>query len=159
MSGPQVASSCSQLLRKRNRCTNSWPSTETRRISSFHNFLSCSHYFRKYFKFVYTKQFRYGNFDHRYNVSAIHLHALLGVRNFIYGSACAPTAYEAVRDCRMLEKHYTVILPSPPRSSKLSFPRLYLNLLSSFSELRVSLIVTLFFLHELNKSHFLSHWS
>jgi hypothetical protein len=32
-----------------------WPSTESRRISSFHNFLSFNHYFRKYFKLVYIK--------------------------------------------------------------------------------------------------------
>jgi hypothetical protein len=32
-----------------------WPSTESRRISSFHNFLSCNHYFRKYLKLVYRK--------------------------------------------------------------------------------------------------------
>jgi hypothetical protein len=33
-----------------------WPSTESRWIGSFHNFLSYSRYFRKYFKFVYTKK-------------------------------------------------------------------------------------------------------
>jgi hypothetical protein len=32
-----------------------WPSTESRRTSSFHNFLSFNHYFRKYFKLVYRK--------------------------------------------------------------------------------------------------------
>jgi hypothetical protein len=32
-----------------------WPSTESRRISSFPNLLSCNHYFRKYFKLVYRR--------------------------------------------------------------------------------------------------------
>jgi hypothetical protein len=32
-----------------------WPSTESRWITSFHNFLSFSHYFRKYFKLLYRK--------------------------------------------------------------------------------------------------------
>jgi hypothetical protein len=31
------------------------PSTASRRISSFHNFLSFNHYFRKYFRLVYGK--------------------------------------------------------------------------------------------------------
>jgi hypothetical protein len=31
---------------------------------------------------VYRKKCDYGKYDHRYNVSSIHLHALLGVRNF-----------------------------------------------------------------------------
>jgi hypothetical protein len=44
----------------------------------------------------------YGNFNHRYNVSSIHLHALLGVRNLRRWSACAPIPYEVVRYCRKL---------------------------------------------------------
>jgi hypothetical protein len=49
--------------------------SRNRRISSSHN-LSFNHYVRKHFKLVY------GNFNHLYNVSSIHLHALLcvGVR-------------------------------------------------------------------------------
>jgi hypothetical protein len=58
------------------------PSPESRRISSFHNFLSFCHYFRKYFKLVYRKKCVYGIFNHWCNVSPVHLHALLGVGNF-----------------------------------------------------------------------------
>jgi hypothetical protein len=32
------------------------PSTESRRISYFHNFLTIIHYFIKYFKLVYRKK-------------------------------------------------------------------------------------------------------
>jgi hypothetical protein len=45
-----------------------WPSTERRWFSSFHNFSSLNHYFRKYFKLMYRKKCGYGNFNHRYNV-------------------------------------------------------------------------------------------
>jgi hypothetical protein len=58
-----------------------WPSTESRQISSFHNFLFFSHYFRELFKWV-QKKCSYGNFDYRYNVAPIHLHALRGVWTF-----------------------------------------------------------------------------
>jgi hypothetical protein len=49
----------------------------------------------------------YGNFDHRYNVSPIHLHAFLGVGNFMKDgwSACAPTACKVVCDCQKSEIH------------------------------------------------------
>jgi hypothetical protein len=61
-----------------------WPSTESRRISSFRNFLSFNRYFRKYFKVVYRKC-GYGNFNHWYNVFPVHLRALLGVGNWYEG--------------------------------------------------------------------------
>jgi hypothetical protein len=35
----------------------------------------------------------------------IHLHALFGVGSFTTMSACAPTAYEVIRDCQKFEKH------------------------------------------------------
>jgi hypothetical protein len=57
------------------------PSTESRRISSFHIFLSYNSYFRKYCKLVYTKC-GYGNICYRYNVSPIPLNTHLGVENF-----------------------------------------------------------------------------
>jgi hypothetical protein len=59
-----------------------WPSIESRRISSSRNFLSYNHEFRKRFKLVYRKKCGYGNFDHRYNVSPVHLYALFGAGNF-----------------------------------------------------------------------------
>jgi hypothetical protein len=43
----------------------------------------------------YTQKCGYGNFNHRYNVSPIHLHAFLGVMNFM----------KVVRDYRKFEKH------------------------------------------------------
>jgi hypothetical protein len=58
-----------------------WPLTGIRQINSFHYFLTYNHYFREYFKLVYRKC-DYGNFNHWYNVSPIHLHSLLGVGNF-----------------------------------------------------------------------------
>jgi hypothetical protein len=65
----------------------SWLSTEMERISSFHNFLFFYHYFRKYLKLVYRKKCGYGNFNHRYNVSPIYLHAHFGCGKFY---ECAP---------------------------------------------------------------------
>jgi hypothetical protein len=58
-----------------------WPSTESRRISCFYNFLSFSHYFWNSFKLM--KKCGHGNFNHWYNIYPIHLHALLGVGNFM----------------------------------------------------------------------------
>jgi hypothetical protein len=52
-----------------------WPSGQNRRISYFHNFLSYNRYFRNCFKSVYTKKCGCGNFNRRYDVSVIHLHA------------------------------------------------------------------------------------
>jgi hypothetical protein len=43
--------------------------------------------------------------NQRFNVSPIHLLALLGVGNFTKWSACQLTAYEVVRDCPDFEKH------------------------------------------------------
>jgi hypothetical protein len=86
-----------------------WPSTECRSVSYYHNFLSYNYYLTEYFKLLYKKN-SYGNFNHRYHVSSIHLRAFLGVWNFTkYGwSACEPTAYEVVRDCRKFEKHWSL---------------------------------------------------
>jgi hypothetical protein len=51
-----------------------WRSEESTRISSFRNFLSFIHYFRKWLVLVYRKMW--------YNVSRIHMLAPLGVCNF-----------------------------------------------------------------------------
>jgi hypothetical protein len=59
-----------------------WLSTESRRISFLHNFLFFTYYFLKHFKSVFIKKRGYGNFNHRYNVSSIHLHALSVMGNF-----------------------------------------------------------------------------
>jgi hypothetical protein len=58
-------------------------STESRRISYFHNFLSFSYYFRKYFTLMYRKTFGYGNLHHQHNVSPIRLRALLDAEKFM----------------------------------------------------------------------------
>jgi hypothetical protein len=88
-----------------------WPSTEIRRISSFHNFLSFSHYFRKYFNLV--------NRIHLIMVTlttgavffpftCVHLWVWGILRRW---SAYAPTAFEMVHDCRKFEK----VLGDSPR--------------------------------------------
>jgi hypothetical protein len=87
----------------------SWPSTESRQISSFHNILCFNHYFRKYFKLVY-KKFGYVNYKHQYNIPPIHLHALLDVRNFTKRSKCVPTTYEVVNYCLKFEEHWFIDL-------------------------------------------------
>jgi hypothetical protein len=69
------------------------------RISYFNIFLSFNHYFTKHFKLVY-KRCGYDNCNNRYNVSPVHLHAVLGVGNLRRWSACAPIDCELVRDCR-----------------------------------------------------------
>jgi hypothetical protein len=82
-------------------------STESRRINSFHNLLSFNHYFRKYFKLVYTK-------------SVVTVTLTTGMIFFLFTCmhfwvwrilrrwpAHAPTAYEVVRDCRKFEKHWS----------------------------------------------------
>jgi hypothetical protein len=82
-----------------------WPSTERRRVSSFHNVLSFNHYFIKELKLVYRK-----------NVVMVTLtsgviHPLFTCMHFwVRGilrkwSACAPTAYEVIRDCLTFEKN------------------------------------------------------
>jgi hypothetical protein len=85
-----------------------WPSTESRRISSSHNFLYFNRYFIKYFKLLYIK-----------NVVMITL--TTGVvlqftctKFWVQGilrrwSSCALTAYEVARDCRKFEKHWSVL--------------------------------------------------
>jgi hypothetical protein len=60
-----------------------WPSTETRRISSFHNCLSFNHHFRKLFKLVYRKHVVMITLTTGIRFSPIHLHAILGVENFM----------------------------------------------------------------------------
>jgi hypothetical protein len=79
-----------------------WP-TESRRMSSFHNFLSFSHYFIKYIKLVYRKQCGYG----------IMFLLFTCMHNWLWGilrrwSACAPTACELVSDWRKSEKHWAI---------------------------------------------------
>jgi hypothetical protein len=80
-----------------------WPSTESRRISYFHNLLSYNHYFRKYFKLLYRKCV-YGNFDPSIMLllfTCMHLWVWESLRRWF---ACAPAACE-VHDCRKFEKH------------------------------------------------------
>jgi hypothetical protein len=48
-------------------------------VISITSCLSFNHYFIKYFKLLYTKKCGYGNFNHRYNVSPLHLQTLFGV--------------------------------------------------------------------------------
>jgi hypothetical protein len=53
---------------------------------------------------VYRKKCSCGNFDHRYNVSPIHLHACVG--NFMkVVRTCTLTSYEVNCDCQKFEKH------------------------------------------------------
>jgi hypothetical protein len=75
-------------------------------MNYFQNVLSFNHYYR-FFLISVEKECSYRNFYYRCNVSPIHLHALLGLGNFTKDvwSACAPTAYEEVSDCRKFEKH------------------------------------------------------
>jgi hypothetical protein len=83
-----------------------WPSTESRRLSSFHNFMPVNNYFRKYFKSVY-----------RENVVMVTLTTgimlLLVTRMYIWmceilrrWSSCAPISYVVVRDCRKFERQW-----------------------------------------------------
>jgi hypothetical protein len=46
-----------------------------------------------------------GNFNHRYNVSPIHLHVLLGVWSCTKVVHVCSESHEVVRDCRKFEKH------------------------------------------------------
>jgi hypothetical protein len=80
-----------------------WLPTENRQISSFHNFLSYNYYLRKCFKLV-----------HRRSVTMVTLitgttFLLFTFMQFlVWGilrrwSACTPTAYEVVRNCRHFE--------------------------------------------------------
>jgi hypothetical protein len=78
-------------------------STESRWISSFHTFLSFSHYFRKCFKLVYRK-----------NVVVVTL--TIGIMFLLFTCLhfwvwgilrrCTPTAYEMVRACWKFQKHF-----------------------------------------------------
>jgi hypothetical protein len=81
-----------------------WSSTESRRISYFHSFLSYNHYFRKYFKSVYN------NVVMVTLPTGIKLFLFTCVHFLVWGilrkrSACAPTAYEVVSDYGTFEKH------------------------------------------------------
>jgi hypothetical protein len=81
------------------------PLTERRRMWPLHNVLSFRHYFRKCFKLVHRNS-GYDNFNHRYNVSPIHLHTFWQWGTLRSLSTCAPIACEVVRDCRKFEKHW-----------------------------------------------------
>jgi hypothetical protein len=81
-----------------------WLSTESRRIRSFHNFLSFSHYFLEYFKLVYK------NIVMVTLTTGILLLLFTCIKFWVWGilwrwCACEPTAYEMVRDCRKFEKY------------------------------------------------------
>jgi hypothetical protein len=82
-----------------------WPSTESRRITSFHNFLSFNHYFIKYLKLVCKKNVVMVT-DHRL-MFLIFTCMLFWVWEFLRRwFACAPTACEVVHDFRNFEKHW-----------------------------------------------------
>jgi hypothetical protein len=96
-----------------------WHSVESRQIRSFHNFLSYSHYFRKYFKLVSRK-----------NVVMVTLTTIIMLLLFtcmhfrVWGIlwrwfVCACISYEVVCDCWNLEKHcWRRRLPRSPRRTK-----------------------------------------
>jgi hypothetical protein len=54
---------------------------------------------------VYRK-IRLCHFDHRYNVSPIHLHTLLGVENFSKVIRVCAERLKVVRDCPEFENHW-----------------------------------------------------
>jgi hypothetical protein len=79
-----------------------WPSAESRWSSSSHNFLSFSHYFRKYFKLMCRK-----------DVVMVTLTMFLPftcmcfwVGNFTKVVCLCTTTYEVIHDCRKSEKHW-----------------------------------------------------
>jgi hypothetical protein len=83
-----------------------WPSTESGRISSSHNFLSYNHYFRKCFKLVNIK-----NLVMVTLTTGITFLLFTCMHFWVWGTlrrwpACAAIAYEVARDCRKLEKHW-----------------------------------------------------
>jgi hypothetical protein len=78
-----------------------WPSTESRRTSSFRNFLSFNHYFSKYFELVHSKCV-YGNFNHRYKFflfTSMPFWVWAILRRWF---ACSPTAYQVVCEVESL---------------------------------------------------------
>jgi hypothetical protein len=113
-------------------CVN-WLSIESGQINYFYNFLSLNHYFRKYFKLVYTK-----------NVVMVTLTTgimflIFTCMNFWVGwgilrrwSTCAQTTYEVVCDCRKFQKHLvqSLILWST------NFMQILLKVSSCFKETR-----------------------
>jgi hypothetical protein len=83
-----------------------WNSTESKRICSFHNFLSYNHSFRKGFKLVYRK-----NVVMVTLTTGIKFPVFPCIHFWIQGilkrwHPCPSTAYEVVSDCRKFEKHW-----------------------------------------------------
>jgi hypothetical protein len=82
-----------------------WPSTESRRNSSIHNFSSFNHCFIKYIKLVCRKSMV------MVTLTTVIMFILFTCMHFwVWGIlwrlfARAMTAYEVVSDCRKLEKH------------------------------------------------------
>jgi hypothetical protein len=69
------------------------------------NLLSFNHYFRKYFKLVYRKNVVIVTLTISITflvVTCMHIWVWGILRRW---SACAPSAYEVVRNCRQFEKH------------------------------------------------------
>jgi hypothetical protein len=82
-----------------------WSSVKIRRISYFHNFLSYSHYFIKYFKSVYIK-----NVVMVTLTTGIMFLLFTCMHFWVWGIlrmwfALVPTAYKVGHDCRKFEKH------------------------------------------------------
>jgi hypothetical protein len=78
-----------------------WTSAKCRRISSFHNLLSYNHYLREYFKLMYRKNVVTVILTAAMFLIFICMHFLVW-GSLLMWSACEPTAYEAVYDCRSL---------------------------------------------------------
>jgi hypothetical protein len=81
------------------------PSTKSGRVSSFRNFSSYNKYFGKQFKLVYIKYVVMVNLT-----TGIIFRPFTCMHFWVWGilrrwPACAPTAYEVVRDCRKFEKN------------------------------------------------------
>jgi hypothetical protein len=73
-----------------------WTSTGSRRIISFHDFLSFMIMLGNILN--NRKKCGYGKFNHRYNVSPIHKHAVLGVEDFTkVVSVCAESLWSGAR--------------------------------------------------------------
>jgi hypothetical protein len=82
-----------------------WTSTECSSISSIHNFMSYIHYFRKLFKLVCVKAVIMMTFT-----TVEQLRIFTFKQNYVWKilrprSACAPTAYEVIRDWQKFENH------------------------------------------------------
>jgi hypothetical protein len=81
-----------------------WFSTESRQISSFHNFLSFGHYLENASNQC-IKKCGYGNFNHD-----IMFFLFTCLHFWVWGilwkwSACALTIYDVVHDCQKFKKH------------------------------------------------------